>query len=89
MEKNKRLSDSYKFPGFQPYQKVKGKFGDQKSLIIIMKRIQKKLFVQSASKLPKVFMTEKPDLSVTYPAEINVFFWKLRYVASTVGDVKK
>jgi hypothetical protein len=41
MGKNRRLSDSYKFPGFRAYQKVKGIYGDQKSLIITMKRVEK------------------------------------------------
>jgi hypothetical protein len=73
MEKNRRLTDSYKFPGIRPNQKVKGKFGDQKSLVITMKRVQKKLFVRSASKLQKVFMTGKPDWYGIYAAEIDAF----------------
>lgn len=83
MKKNRRLTDSYKLPGYQPYQKVKGKFGDQKSLIITMKRVQKKLFVQSVLKLHKVFMTEKPDWCGIYPVETSAFISKLRYVVST------
>jgi hypothetical protein len=46
MKKNRRLTDTYKYPGFRPYQKVKGEFGDPKSIIITMKRVQKKLSVQ-------------------------------------------
>ena len=76
MKKNKRLTDSYKFPGFHPYEKVKGKFGDQKSLIITMKRVQKKQYAQSVPRLQRVFMTEKPNWFVTYPAEINGFTWE-------------
>jgi len=89
MRKNRRLTDSYKFPGFRPYQKVKGIFGDQKSLIITMKRVEKKQYVQSAYKLHKVFMTEKPDWFGTYLAEINVFSWKLRYGESTAKAAKR
>ena len=89
MKKNRKLTDSYKFPGFQAYQKVKGIFGDQKSLIITMKRVEKKQYVQSAYKAQKVFMTEKPDWCGTCLAEINVFCLKLKYVESTVGDARK
>lgn len=76
MKKNRRLTDSYKFSGFQPYQKVKGKFGDQKSLVITMKRVQKKLFAQTVYILPKVFMTGKPGWYGIYPAEINAFIFQ-------------
>ncbi len=89
MKKNRRLTESYKFPGFQAYQKVKGIFGDQQSLIITIKRVQKKQYVQSVLKLHKVFMIGKQDWFGIYLAEINVFFWKLRYVESTAGDAKK
>ena len=89
MKKNRRLTDSYKFPGFQTYQKVKGIFGDQKSLIITMKRVEKKQYVRSAYKAQKVFMTEKPDWYGIYPVEINGFTLNWKYVVSIVGDARK
>ena len=89
MGKNRRLTDSYKFPGFQPYQKVKGIFGDQKSLIITMKRVEKKQYVQSVLKPQKVFMTEKPDWYGTYPVETNEFTLNWKYVVSIVGGARK
>jgi hypothetical protein len=47
MSKHKRLTDAYRFHGFTPFQTVKGLFGDPKARVIVMKRRQKKQFVQS------------------------------------------
>lgn len=89
MKKNRRLSDSYKFPGFRAYQKVKRFFGDQKSLIITMKRVEKKQYVQSVVNVQKVFMTKKPDWYGTYPVETNRFTLNWKYVVSIVGCARK
>ncbi len=43
--RNKRLINSYSFPGFKPLDKIYGKFGDPKAIIIPTKRIKKKQFV--------------------------------------------
>ena len=37
-----RLLDEYRFPGFCPIAKIKGKFGDSRARIIPLKRRQKK-----------------------------------------------
>jgi len=89
MKKNRKLTDSYKFPGYQPYQKVKGIFGDQKSLIITMKRVQKKQYAQNVFKHLKVIMTKKLDECGIYPAEINVYTLNWKYIESNAGTVKE
>jgi hypothetical protein len=41
MRETKRLLHEYRFPGFHPAVKIKGKFGDPKARIITLKRRQK------------------------------------------------
>ncbi len=89
MKKSRKLTDSYKFPGYQPYQKVKGIFGDSKSLIIRMKRVQKKHYAQHVTNPQKVFMTEKIDVFGIYRVETNGFTLNLKYVESIAGAVIK
>ena len=89
MKKNRKLTDSYKFFSYQPYQKVKGIFGDPKSLIISMKRVQKKQYVQYVLDHLKVFMTKKLDEYGIYPAEINGFTLNWKYIESIAGIVIK
>ena len=48
MRRTKRLLDEYRFPGFRPVAKIKGKFGDSYALIIPLKRRQKKQHVAVA-----------------------------------------
>jgi hypothetical protein len=46
MSKHKRLTDAYRFPGFTPFQTVKGIFGDRKARVIVLQRSEKKQPVQ-------------------------------------------
>jgi len=46
MSKRKRISAVYKFPGFIPNEKISGIFGDPQSLVIRLKRIEKKRYAQ-------------------------------------------
>ena len=89
MKKNRKLTDSYKFLGYQPYQKVKGIFGDPKSLIISMKRVQKKQYAQFVLDHLKVFMTKKLEKYGIYPAEINAYTLNWKYIESIAGTVIK
>ncbi|MBU4445632.1 hypothetical protein KJ656_11205 [bacterium] len=61
MIKYKRLSDAYRFPGFQPKQQVVGIFGDPKARVIRLKRIEKKLVVQTVVGSIGASMTTKCD----------------------------
>ena len=52
-----RLLDEYRFPGFCPIAKIKGKFGDSRARIIPLKRRQKKRDVAGAELLIEASMT--------------------------------
>ena len=62
MIKQKRLSDAYRFPGFQPMQKLVGIFGDPKARVIRLKRIEKKRVVHSVVESIGVSMITKYDV---------------------------
>ena len=62
MVKRRRLSDAYRFPGFQPQQQVVGIFGDPKARVIRLKRIEKKLIVQTVVGSIGASMTTKCDV---------------------------
>jgi len=78
MKKVKRLLDAYRFPGFRPLAKLKGKFGDKKARIISLVRLEKKLSAVVAERFPKAFMTGKKNWSEIYLAETPEFIcqWK-------------
>lgn len=66
MRKTKRLLDEYRFPGFRPNAKIKGKFGDSRARIILLERRQKKRHVAVAEQFIKAIMIAKHDLFVIY-----------------------
>ncbi len=76
MKKNKRLLDEYRFPGFRPVAKIKGKFGDSRARIITLNRRQKKQHVASVEPFIKGIMTTKQDLFVIYHVVANGFIWR-------------
>lgn len=76
MRKTKRLLDEYRFPGFNPVAKIKGKFGDSNARIITLKRRQKKRDVAVAVLVIEAIMTTKHDLFVICPVVLNEFIWK-------------
>ena len=89
MRKTKRLLDEYRFPGFDPSVKVKGKFGDPKARIITLKRRQKKQDVAVAVEYIEVIMTTKHDLFVICHVGACGFIWKWRYAVLSVSNVVK
>lgn len=42
MQKQRRLKDEYRYPGFVPLTAVKGVFGDPRAVIISLRRCRKK-----------------------------------------------
>jgi hypothetical protein len=42
MGKHRQLVDEYRFPGFIPQARIKGKFGDPAARVIFLKRRSKK-----------------------------------------------
>ena len=63
MKKFKKLLDEYRFPGYYPKATVKGKFGDNKAMIIQLVRFQKKLFVAVVAQFTSTSMTGKSGWS--------------------------
>ena len=89
MRKTKQLLDKYRFPGFHPAVKIKGKFGDPKARIITLKHRQKKQDVAVAVKYIEVIMTTKHDLFVIYHVVACGFIRKWRYAVLSVSNVVK
>jgi hypothetical protein len=81
--------DEYRFPGFRPAVKIKGKFGDPKAWIITLKRCQKKQNMAIVLKYIEVIMTRKHDLFVIYHVGVCGFIWKWRYAVLSVSNVVK
>lgn len=75
MIKIKRLLDEYRFPGFRPSAKIKGKFGDSSARIIHLER-QKKLHVVVVEKVIKAIMIARHVLFVTYPVARCEFIYR-------------
>ncbi len=84
MGKAKRLLDEYRFPGFRPVAKIKGKFGDSKARIITLKRRQKKQHVAIAEPFIKAIMIARQDLFAIYHVVANGFIWRWTYAALSV-----
>ena len=89
MKKSKRLLDEYRFSGFRPVAKIKGKFGDSKARIITLKRRQKKRHVEVAGPFIKAIMIAKHDLFVIYHVVTSGFICKWTYAALSVVNVVK
>jgi hypothetical protein len=89
MRRTKRLLDEYRFPGFRPVAKIKGKFGDPKALIIALKRRQKKHHVAVAQRFIKAIMTAKHDLFVIYHVVASGFIWRWTSAESSASNAVK
>ena len=89
MRKQRRLSDSYRFPGFKPKQAVTGIFGDPHARIVSLVRLGKKLYAVSARQPAGLSMTESSDEFATYPAAIPASTWNWRSGASSAGGAGK
>jgi len=89
MRKYKQLTDSYRFPGFRPQKEITGIFGDSKAIIIRLKRVEKKQYVQYAQKPIGAFTTEKLDTYVIFLVAINEYISQWKYVVLIVRNAKK
>ena len=70
--RRKSLFDSYRFPGFEPLHKVKGKFGDRTAYVVALRRRQKKRSAAAADESTTVGTTGKyatPETSTSLKAE--------------------
>lgn len=84
MKKTKTLLDEYRFPGFRPLAKVKGKFGDNKVRIITMVRCQKKRFVVVVERFTGLSMIEKRGWSEICHVAMLESISRLKYGGSIV-----
>jgi len=89
MRKQRRLSDSYRFPGFKPKQSVTGIFGDPHARVVALVRQGKKLFAVSAERPAGLSMIVRPDGSATSPAAIPASTWNWRSGVSSAGGAGK
>ena len=92
MRRTKRLLDEYRFPGFRPVAKIKGKFGDSYALIIPLKRRQKNNMWLLRNKFIKAIMIAKHDLFVIYHVLQNGFYLEVdirRVKCDQCGKVKQ
>jgi len=89
MRKQRRLSDSYRFPGFKPKQTVTGIFGDPHARVVTLVRQGKKLSVVSAEYPAGLSMIERSDGFATSPAVIPASTWNWRSGVSSAGGAGK
>ena len=89
MRKTKRLLDEYRFPGFRPVAKIKGKFGDSQARILPLKRRQKKQRVAVAEQFIKAIMIARHDLFVIYHVVQDGFICRWTYAALSVVSAVK
>jgi hypothetical protein len=89
MRKLRRLSDSYRFPGFKPKQAVIGIFGDPHARVVTLVRQGKKLYVVSAEQVAGLSMIESSEGFGTSPAAIPASTWNWRSDASSAGGAGK
>jgi hypothetical protein len=75
----KRLSDAYRFPGFRPFEKVRGVFGDPKARVIKLIRRSKKLAVAPVgSNSRDATIVEHAGLGI-FPVVIHGSIWSWRF----------
>lgn len=89
MNKHRRLTDAYRFPGFKPQQEVVGVFGDPIARVIRLKRIQKKQCARVVVSLQQVIMTTKYVGYAIFRAATNGCTLSWKYAALIVGDARK
>jgi len=89
MRKQRRLWDTYRFPGFRPGTTVQGVFGDPKARVLRLHRRGKKRFAQ-----PAVISSEAGTIAsavgcATWGVEIIESIWTSKYVGSIARGAGK
>lgn len=87
MQRTKRLTDAYRFPGFRPRSRVVGIFGDPVACLIALYRRGKKPSAQPAGRLAGRIMIGDCAGSAISPVAIGGSIWNWRLVESSVGSV--
>jgi hypothetical protein len=89
MRKQRRLWDTYRFPGFRPRSTVQGIFGDPKARVMFLNRRGKKVFA-----VPAAISSEDGTIAsgvgfATWGVEIIEFIWISRCVGSIARGAGK
>jgi hypothetical protein len=87
MEKQRRLEDAYRFPGFEPERTVRGLFGDPMARILRLQRRQKKRLVEFAGSGRGPSTIASSGESATFPVATPACTWRPKSAASTAGGV--
>jgi hypothetical protein len=72
MAKFKQLHDLYRFPGFVPFARIHGVFGDPQAVVITLQRRRKKRFAVSVVRSITVTTTNGPDVYAISLVATNV-----------------
>jgi len=89
MEKQRRLLDEYRFPGYRPKARIRGVFGDPRARVIELKRIQKKRYGAAAERFIGVITTRSCGRYGIFPVGILGSIWRWRCGGFNVGSVGK
>jgi hypothetical protein len=87
MDKQRRLEDAYRFPGFEPEKTVRGVFGDPKARIVRLQRRRKKRPVVSVGNGRGASTIASFGASAISPVRTRVCTWRWRFGGSTAGGV--
>jgi hypothetical protein len=85
----RRLSDTYRFPGYEPKEKVVGVFGDPRARVVRLERTGKKLPAAHAVPFSQHSMTVRSGASATFLAATLGFILKLRSDESSAKCARK
>lgn len=89
MSKNRKLWDTYRFPGFRPEPSVTGIFGDPKARIIRLVRRGKKRYAEPAGRLIRLFTIEKSGGFGICLAVIPASCWMWRFAECFAAGARK
>lgn len=80
----RRLTDFYRFPGFEPLPRIRGVFGDPKAVLISLRRVRKKRSAVLAERSTSATTINGLDGSATSPLATNAFISPSLFEGSSV-----
>lgn len=87
MAKFKLLHDLYRFPGFVPLPRVRGRFGDPLAVVITLQRRRKKRCAASVAKSMVLTTTSGPAEFATSRVATSASICSSNFVGSAVRGV--
>jgi hypothetical protein len=82
MSKTRRILDVYRFPGFDPYARVHGIFGDPYAVVIPLRRRRKKRAVECVGKCAGPSTTSGPGWCEISPVATSGSILSSRFAGS-------